>query len=102
MRPRPVAMRLLVAADRNLRDMRMHGSVRHCEGDIFRSLAAAFEIVKFEAAQIGDEVRFPGMRNGARIAAIEDFVFAVALEVLLLANPLGKGEGIVEDEIEIV
>ena len=102
MRAGGVAVRLLVAAGRNFRGVRVHRAVGEDERHVLRALAALVEIVELEAREIVDEIGLPHVQRRDVHAAVEGGVFALPLEVLRHRGPLGKREGVVEDEIEIV
>ena len=95
-------MRLLVAADRDFRRVRVHRSVGELEEHVARALAARVEVIELEARQVGDEVRLPHVDLACVLQPVERAVVAFAVEVLRLAHALGKRAGIVEDEALVV
>src|SRR6266545_2461318 len=54
-----MAMRLLVAAGRYLRHMRVHGSVSKHKAHVHRPFSARLELVELEACEVVHEVRLP-------------------------------------------
>lgn len=96
-----VSMSLLVPALRNLRHMRVHRSIREDETNIFRALAAFFEVIELEARKVGYEVGVPQVALDV-VLGDPGAVLALAFEVPLAAGSVGEGTGVVEDEVEVV
>src|SRR5438477_11349833 len=97
-----VPVRLLVATGRNLRDVCMHRSVREDETDVHRTLAARLELIELEAREVVNEVRLPHVADRTLAHHVVSTMIPLPFEMLRLSEPIGEGERIVEDEIEVV
>ncbi len=76
--------------------MRVHRAVGKLEEHVARTFAARVEIVEFEACQVGDEIRLPHVDLARVLLAVERVVIAFAVEVLFLADALGKRNGLLK------
>src|SRR5215510_10519944 len=102
MRAGRMAMRLLVFASRNLRDMGVHGPIGKNKADVHRAFSSRFKLVELEAREVMNEIRFPNVANALAEARRISPVIAIAFKMLGDACPIGKSKGVVKDEIEIV
>src|SRR4030095_11110400 len=102
MRAGRVAMRLLVFARGNLRDMGVHGPIGKNKADVHRAFSSRLKLVQLEAREVMDEIRFPNVANALAEACRIGPVIAITFKMLGHACPIGKGKGVVKDEIEIV
>src|SRR5215813_6586427 len=93
MRAGPVAMALLVGADRHLRGVRMERAVGEDDLDVAAAGAARLPFRQRQRAEVGHEVRLPHMLAGPDRQEV-----AFAGEVALAPDPLRKGARIVEQK----
>src|SRR3990170_96732 len=92
--PGAVAMGLFISADGKFRDMSAHDVAGKIEVDVFPACAPFFPVVELKVPRVRNEID--------RHLASPELPFAAEILIVLGQKAVGKGEIVVENEIEVM